>query len=461
MFFRKKVTSSCGTGYTNSVKITVNDELLGGTLGSDQSIAYNTTPSALTGTLPTGGSGTFTYQWYYSVNNIDWQVVISGGDGKDYQPGVLSQKTYFKRKVTGGSCGEKYSNTITVTVFDSILPGVVSDAQSICYNTVPALLSGTSPGGGTGQYSYQWQYSLQGVTWIDIASEVGISYRPDALKVNTYYRRAVTSGNSTVYSNFVMIKVFDQISLPTTDLKTSYCKGSTVNINVVNPAYLSYKWFDSGQTYLMDGTKYTLNSITTGNTVYVKSLDLNGCLSDYMEQKIIVDNVQASFTPDITTVTIGDAIKFTNTSVNANSYSWNFFEGDIITEQNPVHYYNVLGVNSKKFSVQLIVKSQGGCTDSVLKEEIITVINDVTGIENNTEVTFTYYPNPVSEKLWLTSTERIETVKIFNISGKIIESHIFDSEAGTIDFSPLKSGIYILEIKGFNDSKKSIKIIKK
>ena len=224
---------------------------------------------------------------------------------------------------------------VTVTVFDSILPGVVSEAQSICYNTVPALLSGTSPGGGTGQYSYQWQYSLQGVTWIDIASEVGISYRPDALKVNTYYRRAVTSGNSTVYSNFVMIKVFDQINLPTTDLKTSYCKGSAVNINVVNPAYLSYKWYDSGHAYLMDGTKYTLSSITTGNTVYVKSLDLNGCLSDYLEQKIIVDNVQASFTPDITTVTLGDAIKFTNTSVNASSYSWNFFEGDIITEHKP------------------------------------------------------------------------------------------------------------------------------
>ena len=50
-FFRKKVTGSCGTGYTNSVKITVNDELQGGTIGSDQAIAYNTTPSLLTGSI--------------------------------------------------------------------------------------------------------------------------------------------------------------------------------------------------------------------------------------------------------------------------------------------------------------------------------------------------------------------------------------------------------------------------
>ena len=198
-----------------------------------------------------------------------------------------------------------------------------------------------------------------------------------------------------------MIKVYDQVSLPVTDLKTSYCKGSAVNINVVNPAYLSYKWYDSQHTYVMDGTKYTLNSITGSNTVYVKSLNANGCLSDYLEQKIIVDNVKASFTQDITTVTLGDAIKFTSTSVNASTYSWNFFEGDIINETNPVHYYNTLGVNSKKFDVKLTVTSPAGCIDSLLQVGIITVINNVTGIEPNKAVTFSYYPNPVKETLFI------------------------------------------------------------
>jgi hypothetical protein len=460
-YFRKKVTSSCSTGYTNSVKIIVNDELQGGIIGNDQAITYNTTPSLLTGTLPTGGSGTFTYQWFYSINNVDWQLVIISGYGKDYQPGVLSQKTYFKRKVTGGSCGEKYSNTVTITVFESILPGVVGEAQSICYNTVPALLSGTSPGGGTDQYSYQWQYSLQGVTWIDISSEVGISYKPDALKVNTYYRRAVTSGNSTVYSNFVMIKVYDQVSQPVTDLKGSYCRGSVVNINIANPAYLSYKWYDSQHAYLMDGTKYTLNNITGSNTIYIKSLNTNGCLSDFLEQKILVDNVEASFTPDITTVTLGDAIKFTNTSVNASSYSWNFFEGDIITENSPVHYYNLLGVNPKRFSVLLVAKSPGGCIDSLLQNELITVVNPLTGIEPNNEVTFSYYPNPVMEKLYISSNKIIETIRVFNSAGQMIESRVFDNDLVFVDFSTLKSGIYFLEINGLKKSKKIIKIIKK
>jgi|WetSurMetagenome_2_1015567.scaffolds.fasta_scaffold04340_2 hypothetical protein len=459
-FFRKKVTSSCGTGYTSSVKITVNDELQGGIIASDQAIAYNTAPSLLIGTLATGGSGTFTYQWYYSVNNFDWQVVITGGDGKDYQPMALSQKTYFKRKVTGGSCGEKYSNTITITVFDSLLPGVVSEAQSICYNTSPALLSGTSPSGGNGQYSYQWQYSLQGVTWTDTTLQVGISFKPGILKVNTYFRRAVTSGNSTAYSNFVMIKVYDPVSQPVTDLKASYCKGSAVNISIVNPAYLSYKWYDSQHTYVMDGTKYTLNSITSNNTVYVKSLTANSCLSDYLGQKIVVDNVKANFTQDITTVTLGDAVKFTSTSINPSSYFWNFFEGDIINETNPVHYYNTLGVNSKKFDVKLTIVSPSGCVDSLSQIGLITVVNNVTGIESNKAAEFSYYPNPVKEKLFLKSDEIIKTVKILNINGKMIQSLTFDNEIVSVDFSQLKSGIYLLEINGLKNSKKNIKIIK-
>ena len=86
---------------------------------------------------------------------------------------------------------------------------------------------------------------------------------------------------------------------------------------------------------------------------------------------------------------------------------------------NPVHYYNTLGVNSKKFGVKLTIKSEAGCSDSVLKDEIITVVNPVTGIEKNMAVIFSYYPNPVKEKLYLTSNERIKTVKIFNIYGKI------------------------------------------
>ena len=259
-----------------------------------------------------------------------------------------------------------------------------------------------------------------------------------------------------------MIKVFDQVDLPVTDIKTSYCKGSVVNINVVNPTYLSYKWYDSQKNYIMDGTKYSINGITTNKLVYIKSLNTNGCLSDFLEQHIVIDNVKALFAYDISTVALGGAVMFTNLSNNASSFSWDFFEGDIIHEQNPIHYYNSLGgKKSANFDVKLEVNSSGGCVDSLVIEDAITVVNDITGIDHNIEVTFSYYPNPVTEKLYLESNEIIKTIKIITASGRFIKSLSVNERYVFIDFSEFKSGIYFLEIRGLQETISNIKVVKR
>jgi len=49
----------------------------------------------------------------------------------------------------------------------------------------------------------------------------------------------------------------------------------------------------------------------------------------------------AGFTPSAPTVCVGDVVTFTNTSVNANSYQWNFGDGATSTLPNPAHVYAV------------------------------------------------------------------------------------------------------------------------
>jgi hypothetical protein len=91
---------------------------------------------------------------------------------------------------------------------------------------------------------------------------------------------------------------------------------------------------------------------------------------------------------------------------------------------------------------------------------VITVFNDITSIETSKSVTFSYYPNPVSEKLYLSSSESIRTIKVFTINGNLIESLFFNEESVSIDFNQFKSGIYFLEVNGAQGTKKNIKIIK-
>jgi hypothetical protein len=463
-YYRRNVTdASCGNGYTNTVKITVRSDFFYGTIGSNQTIFYSTAPYLLSPSVPSsGGSGSYIYQWQKSENSTDW-IIIPGASLNEYQPGSLTATTKYRIQVTDASCSSSsgYTNIVTITVTYQLLPGSITADQTICFRTPPAAIIGSNPSGGSGQFSFQWMKSLNNTDWSNIEGEVGSFLQPSALTEDTYFRRKVASGNSTSFSNSVKITVYQPLVIPVTDAKSFYCKGSSIQLSVVNPVYISYKWYDSSQTYLQDGTKINMANLTSDKKYYLKALNSQGCFSDPAEISLYVDKVHAGFTHDISTVTLGNAVKFTSTSINAKSFAWNFFEGDIIYEENPVHYYNSLGgTNSKKFDVKLNVISPSGCLDSLQLSDVITVFNDITSIETSKSVTFSYYPNPVSEKLYLSSSESIRTIKVFTINGNLIESLFFNEESVSIDFNQFKSGIYFLEVNGAQETKKNIKIIK-
>jgi hypothetical protein len=72
---------------------------------------------------------------------------------------------------------------------DTLSAGSIGAAQRICYNTVPAALTQiTSPAGGTGTYTYQWQSSTNDTIWTDIPGANLSTYAPAALTTNTYFR---------------------------------------------------------------------------------------------------------------------------------------------------------------------------------------------------------------------------------------------------------------------------------
>ena len=159
-YYRKSVTDLCGSGYTNTVTITLRPDVNVGTIGAGQTICYNQVPALLTTDVaPTGGTGTFTWLWESSPNNSVWSP-ISGATNESYQPVSLTSTTYYRRKVIN-PCSSGYTNTIVITVRPDLIAGAISNSQTICYNTAPALLVTSSlPTGGTGSFTYQWQNSV-------------------------------------------------------------------------------------------------------------------------------------------------------------------------------------------------------------------------------------------------------------------------------------------------------------
>jgi len=246
-FYRRIVLSSACDDTSNMVAINVHRpitnniiSLLSGS-GPDTTICNGSVPSRLPGTVPAGGTdipAEYTFEWLYSLNNSDWNPVPSGGSGRDYQPGILLNTTYFKRRVTSGECSAE-SNTITVTVLPAITGNTIPGDTMVCYNTTTSSLSGEllAGGAGPGTYVYLWEQSPDGSVW-SAASGTSSSdiYQSPALTVPVRYRRTVISGPAGCcqsVSNVLAVGINPLPSGSITSLAdTVICEGSDVRLKL-------------------------------------------------------------------------------------------------------------------------------------------------------------------------------------------------------------------------------------
>ena len=139
--------ANLGTGI--AVTVTEYTTLTAGSIGTAQSICYNTVPAQLTElTAPSGGNGTYTYQWQSSANNSTW-TDISGATLSTYSPPALTASTYFRRTVISGILPPVYSASVRITVFPQITLAQLHDNISIYSGTSTninvAITGGTAP----------------------------------------------------------------------------------------------------------------------------------------------------------------------------------------------------------------------------------------------------------------------------------------------------------------------------
>ncbi|RYJ41653.1 CHU large protein [Flavobacterium beibuense] len=198
-----RVTSggvTCESVPTNVVTITVNAIPAEGTIGSSQTICNGDTPAMLIGTAVLG-TGTITYRWESSANGTSgWAA--TGGTGNNYSPGALTETTYYRRITIitsgGATCESVPTNVVTITVNALVTEGSIGSGQTICHGAIPALLTSTTAGAGTGTVTYRWESSPNGSSWTTVSGATGATYQPAALYETTYYRRITiaTSGVS-------------------------------------------------------------------------------------------------------------------------------------------------------------------------------------------------------------------------------------------------------------------------
>ena len=78
----------------------------------------------------------------------------------------------------------------------------------------------------------------------------------------------------------------------------------------------------------------------------------------------------------------------------------------------------------------------------------VVTLSTCVGIEEyNNDGNFTLFPNPTSSTFTITSTDKIETMKLYNILGELLITETINNNQSTINISQFSKGIYFAEIK--------------
>ena len=155
---------------------------------------------------------------------------------------------------------------------------------------------------------------------------------------------------------------------------------------------VSWLWdFGDGTTSTEKKPKHTYQ--TEGEfTVSLKVASKEGCTETIVKSKMIsVGYIKADFTMAIDeSICAPLLVNYTDHSIGATAYEWDFGDDSKSSLKNPFHVYNKVGL----FDVMLTVSNKAGCKDSLLLKESITT----SGPETDFALSDTIVCNPQNIK---------------------------------------------------------------
>lgn len=270
------------------------------------------------------------------------------------------------------------------------------------------------------------------IVWID--GPVGNVYPIKVLKPFSYEVRAYNTNGCFVYDT-VDVAVYSP-PFAVIDDDTTVCEGSDFQVSASGGDL--YDW-NTGQSG---------SSITTKlyQSAYLKVVvsSFEGC-TDEDSLFVTVDPLP---TANFSTFTEEDSVQLTNTSVDADSYAWDFGDGNNSTDASPYHLYTADG----DYTITLTATNNCGSHDT----SFLVTIEIPTGniAEGDWVQQMKLYPNPSETSLHvdLSSTVMGKTViQIADAKGKVIEQSETAKYSPDLhwstDVSTYSTGVYILSIQ--------------
>lgn len=328
------IPSDCGFPIEDSIVLYIQDvDSLDVSLTGDSVLCPGTNVTLVANT--SGGTPNYSYLW--NTGETTQVIHVSPTATSSYWVEVTD------------TCGQVVSDSATVTVVipQPLVANVMSDTTIHCPNSPVDLTA--SAAGGYGGYGFQWNNGDTG-TQITIQTP----------STNTYVVTVTDQcGFTTSDSAIVIVEEISMSSWISND--TTICEGDSVQLAVYGIGGVGndydYLWStgSSDSTIMVappSSTQYTV-SISDGcgyikawDTVTVSVLQIN---ANFIAPGPFEENME---------------IQFTNTSIGATNYEWNFGDGQQSIITHPAITYDSDG----NYIVTLIAENaDNGCSDTISK----------------------------------------------------------------------------------------------
>lgn len=411
------IPSDCGFPIEDSIVLYIQDvDSLDVSLTGDSVLCPGTNVTLVA--TPSGGTPNYTYLW--NTGETTQAIHVS--------PTVTSS---YWVEVTD-TCGQVVSDSATVTVVipQPLVANVMNDTTIHCPNSPVDLTASAT--GGYGGYGFQWN-----------TGDTGTQISVQTPSTNTYVVTVTDQcGFTASDSAIVTVEEIPMSSWISND--TTICEGDSVQLAVYGIGGVGNDYDYLWSTGSSDSTIMVAPSSSTQYTVSIS--DGCGYIKAWDTVTVSVLQINANF------VAPGPfeenmEIQFTNTSIGATDYEWDFGDGQQSIITHPAITYDSDG----NYVVTLIaVNADNGCSDTISKV-----------IEVKPEFFF-YVPNAFTpdgdefnntfHAVGVGVAEHSYSMQIFNRWGeRIFETNtVFGEWDGTYKGRLVEPGIYTYKIIVYN-----------
>ena len=314
----------------------------------DMTVTVNPTPTLTAGNanICFGDTALLTATPSLPNGTFNWLTTNQNTQNISVNPQITS--SYNVTYTLNGCTSPQATSTVTVTP----LPILTVQDITICEGQTGVLSTNVNVPGG----AYSWS---QGDTTSSISESpiTTTTYNVD------YVVNGCVSNIETATINVNPLPIVSFIADTTTG-----CVPVTINLLAdTTGQQATYSWTSNGAGSQV-GANAQMTFSNGGCYDVTLTATMNGCPNaSTMSNYICVQNYpQASFSPNPPAFTeASQTINFTNNTLGATGYVWNFGDGSLSNEEYPSHLFQ--GTNDG-FTITLIASTSMGCMDSVSVE---------------------------------------------------------------------------------------------